>query len=575
MPQDDLNKTATTDQNDQSEEPSFPLEDFVSSDVVAPTTASSTSMSQGAPPQTGQVAPQAPPIAPAPSTVAPPSQSTPPQNEQATGNIASASPLNTNSPPSQASLQPTDQPSQSTPQTTPSAPPNNQPPPPVPASAQTTTTAPQAPSIPPKAPQASVTAPQAPSIPQNKIGNKAIIRRSGSVARTLLISLISLLALVAVFFFFFYRATITLNISPEGYQASVDGKQISTKTIKVNPGFHTLKIEKDGYVSYMSSKSFSIAEQLNVDIEMKKATVAEIVISGARTLDLSKSGNFVNFLGGDSRLYSIAIDQQNAEPITLSAEQFPTLRKIKYSPNNDFALILDDENLKIADFNKIDPTVQEESTDLPPSASAINTFSWNELSSNFVKIANSKLLYDLKTPSSWDLFMMDLSTLQSQIIMRIDANSFPSLNVHWGESAKTALVTGKKAGLLDIGKREFTPFEEEFVYGEWSKEGQYALLQKADFSLSLLKNTQVSDLQIKSKTFFLAGTNELYFLDNNSPTLINFDSGARINYAEVNGLKDASSFVVSGDILYFLDKDGIKSTKLQRGVYGESQQENQ
>jgi len=544
--------------NEQKEdEPSFPLEDFVS-DTPAPSPPQSPASTTNQPVQASATQ-----MATEGQNVSQPPRQDPPQASQQT---PSTPQRQTDEATASASPQPSS--SQQAP-ATPIQPPPSVPKEPLSAQTQPQPNIPQAPP-PSSAPPAQV--PKAPPIPA-KVGKGAIIRRSSFVGKTLFTIFISILALCAIFFFFFYRVTIIFDVSPEGAKTTVDEKEIAAKTIKLNPGFHSIKIEKDGYVSYFSSRKFSIGEKVNLSLELKKAITTEVFINGAKTLDLSKSGNLINFLGEDSRLYYIALDQQQSQALPLSNQQFPNLKKVLYSPSNDFAIILDDENLKIADFNKIDPTTQEEATNLPPASSAITTLDWNETSSAFVKKATSKLLYDMKTPTSWDLFLMDLTSLQSQIIMRVDSSLFPSLNVDWGESAKTALITGKKAGILDIGKRDFTQFDEEFVYGQWGPSGKIAILQKADKSIYILKENRIEGLSLKADEFFFSDEKEAYFLQENSLTMVNFDTLSQINYAEISGLSQAKSFVVAQENVYFLDDQGIKSAKLQRGIYGEIQEQ--
>ena len=400
-------------------------------------------------------------------------------------------------------------------------------------------------------------------------GSKAIIRRSSSAGKIILTCLFIIVILAVVFYIFFYKVTISINTTPAPDTIIIDSKSVTAGTHKLNPGFHDIKIEKNGYVSYYKSRKFTIGEKLDLSFNLLKSQSGNQAVAGAKSISLSASGKYINFLGQDARLYSLALDDPKATPVALSLEQFSPIRQIKFSLNNNFALILDDEALRIADFAKLDPTTQDKSVPLPPAASAISSISWNNKKTSYVAEANSKILYDLKTTSSWDLMMLDRSNGHSQIVMTIDAARYPKFNVDWGDSDRMALLTGDEAGLLDLGTREYTALEEKGGYnsGRWAPGGLYAVLTKSSGQAFLLKDGKLQDLEIKTNNFFFKSKNEAYFIEGEKVVLVNFDTNSRINYAEVSGLKDAVSFIVYSDSVYFLDSSGLKTAKLQQGAY--------
>ena len=403
----------------------------------------------------------------------------------------------------------------------------------------------------------------------NTPGSKAVIKRSSGIGKIILILLGIIVVLAAVFFLFFYKVTIDINTNPAADTILIDSQPTTPGKHKLNPGFHDIKIEKAGYVSYYQSRKFSIGEKLSLSFNLQKAQTGSTISSGAKSLNLSTSGKYIDFLGQDSRLYTIALDDPKTEPVALSLEQFPPIRQIKFSQNNDFALILDEQALRIADFARLDPTTQEKSTALPPAASGISSIAWNNNKTAYVSEANSKILYDLKTATSWDLMMLDRGNNHSQIVMRIDSSRYPKINIDWGDSERTALLTGNEAGLLDLGTREYTALQENggFTNGKWAPGGTYAILTKTDGEAYLLKDGKLNSLNLKAKTFIFKSKNEGYFIEGDKVVLVNFDTGSRINYAEISGLSKAVSFTVYADTVYFLDNSGIKNAKLQQGAY--------
>lgn len=471
---------------------------------------------------------------------------------------------------------------------------------------QTPATAPKAPSAPsaapsvPNPPASPSSAPSAPSVPntntkpskrgvfsfagkkqsgyiaatpgQPAAGTKAVIKRPSRVGKLFMFLLIAIAGLLAIFFFFFYRVTINISVTPTPDDITIDSKEATAGSHKLMPGFHEIKVEKEGYISYYASRDFKIGEKLNLNFTLEPAVTASTIVTGASDLGLSASSKYLNYLGNDGRFYSTSLTKQSAEPTQLAQEQFSNVRKFAFSKNNDFALVLTKDMFKIVDFVKTDPTAQDDSVELPPSASAISSFSWNNNSSSYVSEANSKILYDLKTSSAWDLFMMDRTSKYSQIVMRIDSARFQNLNIDWGESDRTVLLTGNEAGLLDLGTREYTPLEQNggFTDGKWGPSGQYAVLTKSDGHVYLLKDGSLQDLSIVAKSFFFKSKNEAYFLEGSHLVSVNFDTNSRINYAEISGLANASMFAVYSNNVYFIDTNGLESAVLQEGAYGEN-----
>lgn len=407
------------------------------------------------------------------------------------------------------------------------------------------------------------------SPPTPQVGQRAVIKRESSAGKIIIWALFILVLLGVVFYLFFYKVTVNIAIDPAPDSVSIDGGKVELGSHKLAPGFHEIRIEKAGYVSYYKSREFKMGEKVDLKFSLQKATAGNPEFAGAKSLSLSASSKYINAIGPDSRLYSIALEEENAEPIALSLEQFSPIRQVAFSSENNYALILDQEALKIADFAKLDPTSPEKPVALPPAASAVSSFSWNNKASSYVGTANSKIVYDLKTSSGWDLFLMDMASKHSQVLMQIDPARYQNLSVDWGDSDKTILLVGNEAGVLDLGTREYTAIEQNggFTSGKWGPSGKTAVLIKNDSQAYHLKDGKAVDLKVNAKIFSFKSANEAYFIEQEKIVLINFDSGSRINYAEISGLKNAVSFAVSKDKVYFLDNTGIKSAKLQEGAY--------
>lgn len=96
------------------------------------------------------------------------------------------------------------------------------------------------------------------------MNNKIIIIGVG------IISGISLILLLL----FFLRPTIVLEISPNGHLLTIDKKTYDisrNNKIKLAPGEHTIKVEKNGYNNYEETVKLSFGEKKNININLSES----------------------------------------------------------------------------------------------------------------------------------------------------------------------------------------------------------------------------------------------------------------------------------------------------------------
>jgi len=438
---------------------------------------------------------------------------------------------------------------------TPSAPSPSAPQPPVPSEPQL-----QAPPTPPK--------------PGSDIaGKSAVIKRDaggGSWAKYLILAIVILAIGAGVFYYFFYRVTFEINPSPTPDKILLDAREVKPGTYRVKPGIHTLLIQKEGFISYISARKYKFGEKVSVNFKFQPEKSPTLSSEGGRLPTASADKNFLFFIDKNSAISVMDLTNNSNASTALTNAVYPSARVLKVSKDKNFALVLDSEAIKIINFNRSDLVNQSENK-LPPMASAIHSISWNNHESTYFEQANSKIVYDLQSSSSWDIFLANLSHTSSNILMGVDSNRFPSISLDWGENPSQVLVSGGELGLIDITKREYKKISSDklFVWAKWGPSGKSAVAIDSEGGAWLYLNGQLGKLPFSSSPGLIDYIDEsnIGAVSSGRPIKYNFDSKQLINYAEVKDLSRSISFITRSDVFYFETAQGIFSGRYEESGY--------
>lgn len=404
--------------------------------------------------------------------------------------------------------------------------------------------------------------------PAQTIGPKAVIKRGGGRAFKIITWIIVVLAALGVaFYLFFYRATLVINPTPTPDEITLDGKKINPGTYRVNPGRHKLSIKKAGYVSYVIDRKFTMAQKEKLDFAFEKQLKGTAISANGSNITLSSNKDFIVFIGNDGKLYSHKLEDK-ATPQAISTASYQNVRELLVSKDNKFALILDDNGLKIVDFMRGDLVNQTE-TKLPPLASAIHSVTWNSLGNGGYPEANSHIIYDIKTDYGWDLILANRQHSQSEILMQIDEQRFKDINLDWSNSQKQVLIAGGELGIIDLATRSYAEVlkDKNIVSAKWSPQAVRFAGRSKDGKIYGSEDQTAIDLGIEGDLYRFASDSELFVVSDGRIMLYNFDTEQVINYAEIDGLKDCQSFEVVDQTIYFAGSEGIKSAVLQLPKY--------
>ncbi len=406
------------------------------------------------------------------------------------------------------------------------------------------------------------------------IGKSAIITRSHSRLKAILLTLgILVVVLIAVFFIFFYRVQFFLSPVGGADRIVLDGKEVAAGLQKVIPGKHSVEIKKDGYVTYRQSGEYKINQRVDVSFQMIKATEPQLVETGAiKVMQPVTTTRFAYLMTSDGRIASVATEPAEgaftAYPLTNSS--YKTARKFLFSDDNTYAMVLDTDSVKAVSFSRSDALNQTEGK-LALDATKISSLTWNTGKGSYSFEPNSKIIYDIKDNNGWDLMQADANLSKSTILMRIDPTRFASPTIDLSGNQQTVLIVGGEAGIFDIASRSYTKLDEGKIFqsGTWGPSGKYAIVIDANGESYLLKDNKLTKIGLKTASDLISWVSptRAMIVSEGRPVSVDFDNDVRINYAEINGLKNANSAVVLEGRIFFSDKAGVKSAPLTENVY--------
>jgi len=404
--------------------------------------------------------------------------------------------------------------------------------------------------------------------PTQTVGPRAIIKRSGGRAFKIIAWILVIsVALAVVFYLFFYRTTLIINPTPTPDEITLDGQKINPGTYRINPGRHKLSIKKAGYVSYIIDRKFKMAQKEKLEFTFEKQTRGTAISASGSNIILSSNREFIVFIGNDGKLYSYKLEG-GATPQAISTASYQNVRELFISKDNKFALILDDNGLKIVDFLRQDLVNQTE-TKLPPLAQAIHSVTWNSSESGYYPEANSHIIYDIKTDYGWDLILANRQHSQSEILMQINTQRFKDVNLDWSNNQKQVLIAGGELGIIDLATRSYTEVlkDKNITSAQWSPQAVRFVARSKDGKIYGSEDQTTVELGIEGDLYRFLSDSELFVVGDGRPMLYNFDTGQVINYAEIDGLKNCRSFEVVDQTIYFAGDGGIKSAVLQLPKY--------
>lgn len=405
-------------------------------------------------------------------------------------------------------------------------------------------------------------------------GSKAVIKRGNS--RWPKLAIISLIVLAAggfAYFWFFYQVVVKIEPTETADKIMLNGKEVSAGTFRLMPGKNIIEVIKNGYATYRLDRKIEPGEDIDLNFSFARQVQSKTVLAGAKSVQTSYDDKVCYFVSKDSR-FMAAINNGSDPTITteVSVGSYKNPREYVISDDGLSGFILDEEALKVASFVKSDLINQTE-IKLPPDAARISSFTINRGSSGYEKIANSKIIYDLKSDYGWSLIYTDSTHKKSEIIMDLTGSNFSNLKLDWTDSPNKVLLVGGELGILNLSDRNYKKLSDktDFVSAKWSSGGKYAVAQDTSGQLYKISGESIEALDVSSQKgqYEWSGENNLFYLDGNRPVKFNFDTSDKIIYAEVEGLKDAKGLSVIGSTVYFVDSVGLKEATLIENPYKE------
>lgn len=162
-------------------------------------------------------------------------------------------------------------------------------------------------------------------------------------------------------FIFYYNTSLTVKAKPVDAKITVDKKPLSSgEKANIKPGVHEVKIEKEDYITYNKLINLNIGANKLVDIGLRVKPVPEKVLSNkAQFTTLSNNKNSIYYLS-EKTMY--AIEDINAEKLkfdAISPDFFSDITNIIWAPDQELAIIKQNEKTSLYNFERYDLLHQE------------------------------------------------------------------------------------------------------------------------------------------------------------------------------------------------------------------------
>lgn len=414
--------------------------------------------------------------------------------------------------------------------------------------------------------------PQASPIP---VPDNAVIKREKGVLGNILIVTFIVLLLVGAGYFFLYRVKITIQTNPLPDKIFIDGKEIGvSKNIYLKPGEHTVELKKDGYVSVVEDKDFSVGQRVNYDFKLQGALIGQIVGPLASDVKISPDTKNLFFVCSNSVICELPNKDEfldgKTDPIYLSNGKYTKLKSMLISNNGSFSIVQDTENVKLVDFERADAVNQLEQVIIPLS-SAVSSITWNRTPNQISSEVNSKIIYDFKSEQGWNLFLADIRNSGSNLLLRLEETGFTNLVIDWQDSGNNLLMVGNEVGIFDLATRQLQKVEamSDGLWGSYGPKGKVAAVINSKGEIFKIVDGKANPTGIKTNfsKFKWIDEDEALIIKDNRPVRFNFDTGTLINYAEIKGLSALTSYDTDGKNIFFADREGVKVSPLQEPGY--------
>ena len=260
-------------------------------------------------------------------------------------------------------------------------------------------------------------------------------------------ALVVILAVLA----YFSIGKVEIAPQPAADAVYINNKKIDAQSIRRLPGTFTVKIEKNGYLTYEKRQQLGFHKTLKISPALKSLSIATNIGKDALApLTAGKDGG-VKAVSGDRQylqLLQLNKDKKSAaDTLNLNLDPLPGIKSAQYPADQTFALLTRDSEIGIIDFTRRAVTKQDYSTygknigSIALSGDGKEVFYWQydaELKKNFLVRDN---LSHTQADRYFDQPLLDQLGLTSPIL-------------RWSQDKKFVLAIEGKVVLIDVINRQ-------------------------------------------------------------------------------------------------------------------------
>lgn len=129
----------------------------------------------------------------------------------------------------------------------------------------------------------------------------------------------------------------------------------------ITPGLHTVRVEADGYVSYVQQVDFGRAKSKTISVDLKQVPAPSLIAKNSQFLSKDKDFNTINYLDTGAQMLfkaTLSLDEagniQTKNLLRLTDPRIKDIDKIVWSPDRQLALFKKKDGIYLFDFKKYD-----------------------------------------------------------------------------------------------------------------------------------------------------------------------------------------------------------------------------
>lgn len=366
---------------------------------------------------------------------------------------------------------------------------------------------------------------------------------------------------------FYNNTSIEVSVNPSDAQIKLDNNSINLGKTKLKPGSHNLKITKKDYVSYDKTINVSFGVNKKLSIDLRPLPLPEKIHPTGQFLNKLPDENTLNFLDSQHTMIELKINKDKLQTKPISPSFFKDVTNIIWSPDNSLAILKQQSETSLFDFNRYDLLHQEI---IPYKDNGIKDIIWSPDSSH---------IYYYYNPENGEKTLIKANKTNTDVerLYNFKDTDIKNPKLQITPDEKTIiLLSNNKIYLFDIFTKKITNVDFDKPIKNIKIVDEKQLLTTSDngelnvFNLNKLTFTKIEILPINLDNVTINNQKLIGFEKNNNEYKFfeyDLNSNIKTNYYYQPTLTNISKVYKIDNNIYFESNRAIYSLKTDNGVY--------